>query len=116
MMTLPKSLNDEIWEYCRVNSITNIDEFIVKLVKQGFTVEKFGATPKPNEKIIEKIVEKIVEVPIPMVETELSETLKDKIKIIEELHKQISDLTFNNAELNKMLIEERKKKKDLYGE
>lgn len=52
-MEIPKQLKDEIWEYCRVNSITNIDEFTIKLLKQGFTVEKYGAVPniKPLIKV-----------------------------------------------------------------
>ena len=63
-MEIPKTLKDEIWDYCRLNNITNIDEFTMKLLRQGFTVEKFGATPSTVEKIVEKIVEKTVEVPI----------------------------------------------------
>lgn len=69
-MEIPKKLKDEVWDYCRVNSISNIDEFILKLLTQGFTIEKFGATPSTKEKIVEKIVEvekiieKIVEVPV----------------------------------------------------
>jgi len=73
-MELPKNIKDEIWEYCRVNDISNIDEFIVKMVRQGFTSEKFGATPwdKPaeiKEVEVEKIVEKevIKEVPVEVV-------------------------------------------------
>lgn len=60
-MVIPKSLKDEIWEYCRVNNISNIDEFTLKLIKQGFTIEKFGATPEAKERIVEKIVEVPVE-------------------------------------------------------
>ena len=56
-MELSKALKDEIWDYCRVNNISNIDEFTLKLIKQGFTIEKFGATP--STKVIEKEVEKI---------------------------------------------------------
>jgi len=65
-MEIPKNLKDEIWEYCRLNDISNIDEFIVKMVRQGYTVEKFGATPlgKTEVKEVEKIVEVIREVPV----------------------------------------------------
>ena len=64
-MDLPKELQDEIWEYCRVNKITNLDEFVIKMTTQGFTVEKFGATPYTKEPdTIIKTVEKIVEVPV----------------------------------------------------
>lgn len=61
-MEIPKKIKDEIWDYCRINDISNIDDFTLKLIKTGFTVEKFGATPQSIEKIVEKEVEKIVEV------------------------------------------------------
>ena len=57
-MEIPKELKDELWDYCRLNNITNIDEFTLKLLKQGYTIEKYGATPISNT--IEKIVEKII--------------------------------------------------------
>jgi chromosome segregation ATPase len=74
-MEIPKKLKDEIWEYCRLNDISNIDDFVIKMVRQGYTVEKFGSTPLGNgevEKVIEvikevtveKIIEKIIEVPV----------------------------------------------------
>ena len=34
-MEIPKKLKDEIWEYCRMNDIPNIDEFIIKMVQTG---------------------------------------------------------------------------------
>ena len=61
-MEIPKELKDEIWEYCRSNDILNVNDFMLRLVKQGFTIEKFGATPNSN--VVEKIVEKIIEVPV----------------------------------------------------
>jgi phage antirepressor YoqD-like protein len=73
MMDLPKNISDEIWDYCRLNNITDINGFIVNMVKQGFTIEKFGATPA--ERVVEKIVEKIVEKPI--------EVIKEVEKIVE---------------------------------
>ena len=76
-MDLPKNLKDEIWDYCRVNNIPNIDEFTLKLVKQGFTVEKFGATP--TTKVVEKEVEKIVEVPVEKIVEKIIEVPVEKI-------------------------------------
>jgi hypothetical protein len=105
-MDLSKELNDEIWEYCRTNNIPNIDGFKLKLLKQGFTVEKFGATPT---NIKEKIVEKIVEVEKEVYITNDTET--------ESLTIKITDLT---AELEKVKaeleLEKNKKKRDIYGE
>lgn len=118
-MNLPKQINDEIWDYCRNNSVTNIDEFVIKLVRQGFTVEKFGATPQINEKIVEKIVEVQVEkiVEVPMVDTEIGKTLKEKILIIERLENEVKELLDASAQLKKELeIEKKKNKKDIYGE
>jgi hypothetical protein len=106
-MEIPKELNNDIWEYCRANNITNIDEFTLKLIKQGFTTEKFGSTPIVKtievEKIVEKIVEKPVEVPVNMVDTELTEKYKQLLNECENLRKDLA-------------IEKQKNKKDLYGE
>ena len=126
-MDLPKTLKDEIWDYCRANNISNIDEFTLKLIKQGFTVEKFGATPvvktieKEVEKIVEvpveKIVEKIVEVPVNMVDTEMTEQMKKQIELIEQLRKELLESVNISDVLRKQLEEEKNKnKRDIYGE
>ena len=67
IVNVPQSLKDEIWDYCRLNGITNIDEFTINLLKQGYAVEKYGTSPilpQIIEKEVEKIVEKIIEVPV----------------------------------------------------
>lgn len=128
-MELPKNLKDEIWDYCRVNNISNIDEFTLRLIKQGFTVEKFGATPPAKEKLVEKIVEKIieipiekivekrVEVPITMIDTEVSENLKKYIALYEESQISLNKVIDENVLIKKQLeAEKNKKKNDLYGE
>jgi hypothetical protein len=145
-MELPQQLKNEIWDYCRLNNITNIDEFTVKLVKQGFTVEKFGSTPSIAEKIVEKIVEKVVEVPVEVekvvekivevtVEKEVyitddshTKKLTDEIERLEGLNKtheehhltlakELKQLSEQFKTVQKELEEEKKKKKtDIYGE
>jgi hypothetical protein len=124
-MEIPTNLKDEIWNYCRVNNITNIDEFTLKLLKQGFTVEKYGATPVSNQKIIEKIVEKIVEVPVEKiveiapVDLKLSEGMKEHLVLIARCQEELKTYSNLNAELTKQLEIEQKKnqnKQDLYGE
>lgn len=139
-MEVNKELNDEIWNYCRANNITNIDEFMLKCLKQGFTTEKFGATPTTKEKIVEKEVEKIVEVPIEkivevFVEKEVfitdNKEMKKLTKEIDKLNdiikttaenkdKAISELAALEIEHKKLKIEleqeKKKKKTDLYGE
>jgi len=128
-MVIPKLLKDEILNYCSVNNILNIDDFTVKLIKQGFTVEKFGATPVATQKVvenivekivevpIEKIVEKIVEIPITMFDTELSEKCKELIKFNEELKLELFKMTDLSEVLKEQLEQEKnKKQKDIYGE
>jgi len=134
-MKIPKKLKEEIWEYCRVNNISNIDEFTIKMIQQGFTVEKFGATPfgegvgevkevekiveVPVEKIVEKIVEKTIEVPVEkIVEKEiyitddkevqnLSNKNNDLVEEVKELKEKLSDKTKDNLmiELNEKIKE-----------
>ena len=88
-MEIPKKLKDEIWEYCRMNDIPNIDEFIIKMIRQGYTVEKFGATPVGTGEVqeVEKIVEVIKEVPVEkVVEKEIYITDDEEvIKLTNEL-------------------------------
>lgn len=128
-MKIPRELNDEIWNFCRENNITNIDDFTLKLLKQGFTAEKYGATPvqktieveKIVEKIVEKVVEvpveKIIEVPVTMVDTEVSDNLKKYIKLYDETQTELNKSLMTINDLKKQLeVEKNKNKKDLYGE
>jgi hypothetical protein len=143
-MEVNKELNDEIWNYCRTNNITNIDEFMLKCLKQGFTVEKFGASPTIKEKIVEKEIEKIVEVPVEKIVEKIVEVTVEKevyitdnkemqklTKEIERLNKNgklaseakdkaLNELAEKEIELKKVKIEleqeKKKKKTDLYGE
>lgn len=80
-MEIPKKLKDEIWEYCRMNDIPNIDEFIIKMVRQGYTVEKFGATPLGTGEVkeIEKVVEVVKEVPVEKIVEVVKEVPVEKV-------------------------------------
>jgi len=141
MMEIPKKFKDEIWEYCRVNDIPNIDEFILKMITQGFTVERYGAAPTARERIVEKVVEKIVEVPVEKIVEKIVEVtvekevyitddshtkkLTDEIERLQKLkethdlnqtksYKDILELTEKVKNLEKEL--EKNKKRDIYGE
>ncbi len=109
-MEIPKSLKEDVILYCRANNISNIDAFMLKLLKQGFTSEKFGATPITNtvkekivEVIVEKVVEKIVEVPINVENGELNEKYIALLLENEVLKTEIEGL-------------KKIKKRDIYGE
>ncbi len=104
-MEIPKKLKNEIWEYCRMNDISNIDEFIIKMVRQGYTVEKFGATPVGTGEIteVEKIVEKIIEVPVEkIVEKEVYITDDEQVN---ELSKKIQKVEKENKVLREKVSE-----------
>ena len=83
-MEIPKKLKDEIWEYCRLNNISNVDGFINKMLQQGYTIEKFGTTPIGTGEITE--VEKIVEVPVEKIVEKIVEVPVEKIieKVVEK--------------------------------
>ena len=137
-MEIPSKIQDEIWDYCRANKITNIDEFTVTLIKQGFTVEKFGATPNVIENVVEKIVEvekiievekiveieKVVEKKVMVSDSKGNKKLTDEITRLTKLDesnveklrvaKEENDLL--NAKIKELTEENNKKKRDIYGE
>jgi hypothetical protein len=134
-MEIPKNLKDDIWNYCRINDISNIDEFTIKLIRQGFTAEKFGSSPiaQPKDKIIEKIVEvpveKIVEVIKEVViekevyitdDSQTKELSEKVIKLEEERDSYKKDSEHFKKEwdstLQKLELEKNKNKRDFYGE
>lgn len=118
-MELPKELKKEIWDYCLVNDITNIDEFVIKLTKQGFNSERYGNSPLDKTiEIKEKIIEKIVETP--------KEVIIEKVitndEGLKELNEKIHQLTLKlEIEKNKNIeltneVKKLKEENDIYGE
>jgi hypothetical protein len=57
----------EIYDYCLLNQIVDINGFIQKCFKKGFDIEKYGLLGNGTS-TVEKIVEVIKEVPGPTVE------------------------------------------------
>ena len=108
-MEPPKVLKDEIWNYCRVNDIPNIDDFMLKLLKQGFTIEKFGATPETRT--VEKIIEKIVEVPVEKIVEKIITNDEETKKLAEENTKLVNEINELKIKIKKL-----ESKRDLYGE
>jgi predicted RNase H-like nuclease (RuvC/YqgF family) len=108
-MEIPKKLKDEIWEYCRLNDISNIEDFIIKMVRQGYTVEKFGATPLGTGEVkeVEKVVEVIKEVPVEKTIEVIKEVPVEKIvekevyitddKEVEKLTKELESVKKNES-------------------
>jgi chromosome segregation ATPase len=105
---IPKNLQTEIWEYCRVNNITNVDAYTLKILKQGFTADKFGSSPiggEPKtvevEKIVEKIVEKevIKEIPVEKIVYQDKEVFVTDDEAVNKLSKELGDSNITIGEL-----------------
>ena len=89
-MEIPKDLKDEVWEYCRLNDITDLNAFMIRMLRQGYTTEKYGPTPFKIDGNSEKevIVEKIVEVPVEIIK-EVEKIVEVPIEMIKEIVKEV---------------------------
>ena len=65
--------NKEIYDFCMINGITDINKFIQECFKQGFDIKRYGLLGETGEKKV--IVEKLVEIPV--------EVIKEIEKIVE---------------------------------
>ena len=108
---LPEKLKYDITEYCRVNDIQDVNSFILKLIRQAFTTEKFGSVPeifrKKNE--VEIVVEETIkeEPVIPVID----EIVKDN----NEVKKYEIDIDLKKEEI-KIVKPPIKVDDDIYGE
>ena len=130
-MKIPKKLKDEIWEYCRLNDVTDIDSFMLKSLQQGFNIEKYGPTPftigGKEPEVIEKEVVKVItattevevvrEVPIEIevikeVEKIVEVTVADN-ELIDKLNQEKEELSDKLTDLEKKLEKEKEKVEEL---
>lgn len=121
----------EIWEYCRLNDISDIDAFVFQCFKQGYDIKKYGflgntvvevkevevikEVEKPTEIIKEVIVEKeiIKEVPVDkivevIVEKEIIKEVEKPVEVIveKEVIKEIPVDRIIEKEIIKEVIKE----------
>lgn len=83
----------DIYDFCMLNGITDINKFVQDCFKQGFDIERFGLlgkTPNEGEKdlIKEVIVEKRVEIPVEVIK-EVEKIVEVEKEIIKEVIKEI---------------------------
>lgn len=126
----------EIYDYCYLNEIVDVNSFIDKCLKQGFDIQKYGmlgSEPKVETevKVVEKIVEVIKEIQLPPKEVEVikyvdREVVKEipvekvvtKIEYIsykneeDELLLKVEQLEEENKKLSTMIQETPKKMED----
>lgn len=96
----------EIYDYCYLNEIVDVNSFIDKCLKQGFDIQKYGmlgSEPKVETevKVVEKIVEVIKEIQLPPKEVEVIKYVdREVIKEIpvEKVVTKIEYISYKNEE------------------
>jgi len=125
-MELPKDLKDKVWNYCRLNDITDVNGFIIKTIKKGLDVEVYGLLGKTlnegekdlktgivGEKQVEIEVIREIRVEVPVEVIKEVEKIVTKIEYISdksgesELFGKIEQLEENIFHLNEELDKER---------
>ena len=125
-MKIPKEILNDINEYCKINDILDVDKYIVKIIKQGHLIEKFGSTPYSKEPQIitkevikEVIVEKEIyvsdDIEIKKLTTNISDLIEKNSKLEKEL-KLLSKVKKESTPKKKEVINKKEEKTDLYGE
>ena len=63
-MEIPAQLLNDIETFCKANDIKSVDKFIIKVLRRGFTVEKYGLEPEIKAQAVNTVteVEKVEEV------------------------------------------------------
>jgi hypothetical protein len=75
----------EIYDFCMLNGITDINKFIQDCFKQGFDIKKYGLIGDNTEKIIEYVDK---EIPIEVIKYVEKEVIKEvPIEVIKEVEK-----------------------------
>ena len=75
----------DVYDYCYLNGIMDLNSFVEKCFKKGFDIEKYGLLGENNEvKEIIKEVEKIVEVPV----EKIIEVVKE-VEVVKYVDKEI---------------------------
>lgn len=100
----------EVYDYCYVNGIMDINNFIEKCFKKGFDIEKYGLLGDNNEVvekevIVEKIVEKVIEVPVEKIVEVVKEVNvgNEKMKMLQEtLLNQKKELNLKNEKIKEL--------------
>ena len=105
---IDKVLYSDIETYCKVNNIQDINGFIKKMIRKGFTMEKFGevydvlrnSNPEPSETIKEpSIAPSIATIEKPEVTNEKQEIIVPiDIKKEKEVRKGVTIKKINKNE------------------
>jgi hypothetical protein len=90
-LIITKELFDDVQKFCNLNKIDDVDKFLLKCLKQGVDIEKYGLLSYDSEKIVEVIkeIEKVVEVPVEKIIEVVREIQLPPIEVIKYVDKEI---------------------------
>jgi hypothetical protein len=88
---LTKKQLKDVEDFCRINKIEDVNDFLAKCFIQGYEIEKYGLlgnTSGTEEKWVEKeiIVEKLVEVPVEVI---IEKPIIEYVEIEKEVIKEV---------------------------
>ena len=100
MIEINKTLQKDFDDYCKLNEVENVSNFIVKCAKDGLTLDKYGVAPfLPKSQIQEVPVEREI------IKEVIKEILVEKEVIVEKIiTKEVKD-THLIEELEKLKLE-----------
>ena len=100
---MDKRLRKEFEEYCELNEIEGVEDFIGKCTKDGFTLDKYGVAPfLPKSQIQEIPVEKEV-----IVEKIITKEIDNK-ELLTQLETYQDELLDKDKTINEQQIELKK--------
>jgi len=110
--------NKEIYDFCMVNGITDINKFIQDCFKQGFDIKKYGLLGEQEKRVeipvevikeVEKIVEVIKEVPVEKIVEKVVEVTKEipvdrVVEVIKEVPVEKIVTIYNKTDDSELLL------------
>lgn len=88
-MNLNKNQLNNVYDFCKLNNIEDVNKFMVDCFSQGFNIKKYGLIGDETS-VKEVVVEKMVEVPVEVIkEVEVEKIIEKKIpvEVIKEVEK-----------------------------
>ena len=129
-MEVPKDLKNEIWNFCRENDITDINNFMLEMLKRGFNIEKYGEKPsifkdsseEDNKKEHNHQGRELTEEELEQEKEKTKQLEKELADLKEKVDKQMEEEKQNNENKEQKETnesdknEEGKPKRDIYGD
>lgn len=105
---LPERLKEEILQYCKLNDIEDMNSFIIKLIRQSLTIEKFGYYPDFVKDKVETKQEEVIEIKINEYSLEVDLKKKDEVISGQTVEVKVEE---KPQPIKKTILED-----DIYGE